>query len=58
MKKIANIPLSDLIYILNSYMDQQVADSIWDLVSCLEITLERTGDIEVAKTLEDIKGLW
>lgn len=52
------LSISELINILNKYMNQQVADNVWDLVTCLEITLKERGDIQVSETLYDIKPLW
>lgn len=52
------LSISELINILNKYMDQQVADNVWDLVTCLEITLKERGDIQVSETLDDMKALW
>ena len=53
-KQIAEIPLKELIDVLGLYMDQQYADNIWDLISCLEIRLEAQPDTKVGDTLKSI----
>jgi hypothetical protein len=53
-KQIANIPLKELIEVLELYMDQQEAEYIWDLVSYLKIRLRKEPDVKVSGTLKNI----